>query len=80
MQPTAGVPGLTEDTKPDSEMAERPPDRQRRIQDVGNSLAIPNAYQVLAGIAEQIRNPQEDEPERKPEPQGQLTIWDFMEQ
>lgn len=46
----------------------------------GNSLAIPNAYQVLAGIAEQIRNPQEDEPERKLEPQGQLSIWDFMEQ
>lgn len=41
----------------------------------GNSLAIPNAYQVLAGIAEQIQKPWET----KRMAHGQLTIWDFMD-
>ena len=46
----------------------------------GNSLAIPNAYQVLAGIAEEDTEYHEtDTKYHEITENRQLTIWDFME-
>lgn len=47
----------------------------------GNSLAIPNAYQVLAGIAEEDDTKQQETDIRYHEitENRQLTIWDFMQ-
>lgn len=47
----------------------------------GNSLAIPNAYHVLAGIAEEIRAEPQEAPAKsgkRRQMEGQITIWEIL--